>query len=98
METVEKDEIPPLFAGATHRLVAGGAPVKVVQWAKDGDHELVTRYPVEGREYKGLLVVDDKHRFALRFGDFIIEDAEGRIWVEASLSTLKYQPAEKGDA
>jgi hypothetical protein len=33
---------------------------------------------------KGLLVVDEKTKFALRFGEWILEDAEGRLWVEAS--------------
>lgn len=83
------------FVGATHTL-EGGRPVKAVRWAKDGDHPKVERYPIERRELKGLLVVDAKNKFALRFGEWIVEDAEGRIWVEASqdLPADKYKPLE----
>jgi len=77
----ETKELPPLFEGATHRMAGSGEPVKAVQWKKDGDHPKVERYPVERREYKGMLVVDEKHRFGLRFGDWIIEDAAGRLYV-----------------
>lgn len=95
METKEspvtKDTLPPLFAGATHRMIPGGEPVKGVHWVKDGDHPLVERYPVERREYKGLLVAGPKAKFALRFGEWILEDAKGRFWVELSLSPTKYE-------
>lgn len=76
----------------THKLVDGGAPVRAVRWAKDGDHPRVERYPIERREYKGLLTVDSKNKVALRFGDWIVEDAAGRLWVEstAELSHSKY--------
>lgn len=70
------------FVGATHTLA--GRPVKATRWVKDGDHLKVERYPIERRDLKGLLVVDAKSKFALRFGEWIIEDAEGRIWVESS--------------
>ena len=93
----EKTALPALFAGATHRL-PGGEPVKVTRWVKDGDHPKVVRYPVERREFKGLLEVDAKTRFALRFGEFIIEDAAGRIWVEASQTLpAKFVPVGKGE-
>jgi len=75
-------KLPALFKGATHRLAGSGEPVKAVHWVKDGDHELVVRYPVERRHFKGLLVVSEKEKYALRFGDWVIEDAQGRIWVE----------------
>jgi hypothetical protein len=81
----EKEPAPPaLFEGATHRLAADGTPVKCVQWKKDGDHPLVDRYPIERREFKGMLVVSPKEKFGLRFGEWIIEDAAGRLWIEPS--------------
>ena len=86
--------LPALFEGATHRLVHGGEPVKAVHWVKDGDHPLVERSPVERREFKGLLVAGEKQKFALRFGEWILEDAKGRLWVESSqdLPDTKYVP------
>jgi hypothetical protein len=65
--------------GATHTTQAG-EPVKCIKWNKDGDHSKVVRYPIERREFKGLLEVDAKTKFALRFGDWICEDAQGRLW------------------
>lgn len=84
----------PAFDGATHRR--GGVPVKVVQWAKDGDHPMVSRYPIERREFKGLLTVNAKEKFALRFGDHVIEDAEGRVWVEPGELPGVYVPIIEG--
>jgi hypothetical protein len=84
---MEKTELPVPFEGATHRL-ASGEPVKATQWKKDGDHAGVVRYPIERREFKGLLVVDEKHKLALRFGDWIIEDAKGRAWLTPDDSKL----------
>jgi hypothetical protein len=81
---MDEPKLPPLFEGATHRIVGSGEPVKAVRWVKDGDHPLVVRYPVERRDYKGLLVAGTKDKFALRFGEWIIEDAKGRLWVESS--------------
>lgn len=79
--------------GFTHYL--DGQPVKAVRWLKDGDHPKVQRYPIEGRDFKGLLVVDSKQKFGLRFGEWIIEDAEGRLWVEGSQELpAKYSTAE----
>lgn len=88
-------ETTALFEGATHRL-ASGEPVKAIRWIKDGDHPLVERYPIERREYKGLLVAGPKQKFGLRFGEWIIEDAQGRLWVESSqeLPATKYIPIE----
>ena len=80
----EAKELPPLFEGATHRLAGSGEPVKAVQWKKDGDHPKVERYPVERREFKGLLTAGPKQKFGLRFGEWILEDAKGRLWIEAS--------------
>lgn len=93
---MSEQQLPPAFAGATHRL-ADGTPVKAVQWKKDGDHPRVERYPIERREYKGLLRTHDanKLKLALRFGDWILEDAQGRMWVEPSLSSTKYFPIEE---
>jgi hypothetical protein len=86
--------LPAVFAGATHRL-NGIQPVKALRWEKDGDHPLVSRYPIERRDYKGLLTVDPKNKFGLRFGEWIIEDADGAIWVEGSQDLpAKYLPIE----
>ena len=92
MDDTKATKLPELFKGATHRLVNGGEPVKAVQWKKDGDHPLVERYPVERRDFKGLLVAGPKEKFGLRFGEWIIEDAKGRLWVESSqeLPATKY--------
>jgi len=94
----EKIDLPPLFKGATHRMVNGGEPVKAVCWKKDGDHPKVERYPIERRSYKGLLVAGPKDKLALHFGDWIIEDAKGRYWIEpaGALSTAKYAPLGSG--
>ena len=64
---------------ATHKHKATGEPVQATHWQKDGDHPDVVRYPIERREAKGLLVCKDgKTKIALRFGDWIVEDAKGR--------------------
>jgi hypothetical protein len=88
------NNLPPLFAGATHRL-NGIEPVKVVRWEKDGDHPKVRRYPIEGRAFKGLLELGPKDKHALRFGEFIVEDAQGRMYVVSSQALPEaYVPAE----
>lgn len=85
-------KLPALFAGATHRLY-GAEPVKATQWTKDGDHPKVERYPIERRDYKGLLTVSAKEKYALRFGEWILETADGLIWVEGSQELpAKYVP------
>lgn len=89
-----KSSLPALFPGATHRILPGGQPVKAVQWNRDGDHPQVSRYPIERREFKGVLVIDARTRFALRFGEWICEDADGRMWVEQALSETKFVPIE----
>jgi hypothetical protein len=70
------------FAGATHRRKADGLAVKATCWRRDGDHPAVERYPIERRQYKGLLVnpANPKAKVALVFGDWIVEDARGRMW------------------
>lgn len=69
------------------------ASVTAVRWMKDGDHPMVERYPVEGREMKGLLVVSPKEKFPLRFGDYIVEDQKGRLYVvEAEKFDAEYTP------
>jgi len=93
MSEAKPQELPKLFEGATHRIAGSGEPVKATQWKKDGDHPLVERYPIERRDYKGLLTAGPKQKFGLRFGEWILEDAKGRLWVEASpLSSTKYLP------
>jgi len=89
---MDAEKLPALFEGATHRLAGSGEPVKAVRWSRDGDHDLVERYPIERREFKGLLVAGPKDRFGLRFGEWILEDATGRLWVESSqaLPTTRY--------
>lgn len=90
-----EDKTAPAMAGATHLLA--GNPVKAIRWEKDGDHPLVVRYPVEKRDYKGLLIAGEKEKFGLRFGEWILEDAHGRLWVEPSQALPdKYEPIEKG--
>lgn len=77
---MSKEQLPALFEGATHRI-NGVEPVKAIRWVKDGDHPKVERYPIERREFKGLLVAGPKEKFALRFGEWILEDAQGRLYV-----------------
>jgi len=90
---MSEEEKPALFDDATHRLVGTDEPVKATHWKKDGDHPQVERYPIERREFKGLLVTGPKEKFALRFGEWVIEDAKGRLWVENSqeLPASKYE-------
>lgn len=86
---------PTRFAGATHARVQRDGKnvvvleyVKATRWSKDGDHPKVVRYPVEkgsrpGADLapKGLLPVAPRKGFALRFGDWVVEDERGRMWV-----------------
>jgi hypothetical protein len=74
-------ELPALFEGATHRNTLTGEPVKAVRWVKDGDHPKVERYPIEKRRFKGQLVVSAKEKYGLVFGDWVIEDGAGRLFV-----------------
>jgi len=75
-----------------YRNMQTGEIVTAVRWSRDGDHPKVERYPIEGRDYKGLLTAGPKDKFALRFGEWILEDAGGRLWVESSQSLpAKYQ-------
>jgi len=67
--------------GGEYRDRTSGEKVVAVCWLKDGDHPLVERYPIDRREFKGLLVLGPKDKHALRFGDWIVEDAEGRMFV-----------------
>jgi hypothetical protein len=95
----EAKELPPLFEGATHRLAGSGEPVKAIQWKKDGDHPKVERYPIERRDYKGLLTAGPKEKYGCRFGEWIIEDARGRLWVESSQALpARYEPVSGGGA
>lgn len=68
----------------THLRVGDDMPVKAVRWVRDGDHPKVERYPIEGREFKGMLK-DGDNTFALRFGDWVLEDDKGRIWIMDAL-------------
>jgi len=81
------------FEGATH-VTSGGKAVKATHWKKDGNHPAVVRYPIERRRYKGLIEVSPKNKLALCFGDWILEDGDGNIWVERGpeLDPSKYQP------
>lgn len=76
------------FPGATHVESATMEFVKAVRWVKDGDHPKVERYPVEkgrrpGHELapKGLLRAGPREKYALRFGDWVLEDSAGRLYV-----------------
>lgn len=68
------------FDGATH-WGPNDEPVKAVQWKRDGDHPLVDRYPIEKRDWKGILRADHKLKFALKFGDWVCENEKGRLYV-----------------
>jgi hypothetical protein len=86
------------------REVEGGAYIDklteevivAICWQKDGDHPLVERYPIEGREFKGILVVGPKDKHSLRFGDWICEEHENpkkRMWVvSAEAFPERYEP------
>jgi hypothetical protein len=69
--------------GGSYRQKSTGATVAAQRWNKDGDHALVRRYPIEGRDYKGILEVSAKERYNLRFGDWIVE-SDGRTYVVAA--------------
>lgn len=77
----DNPEQPKAFAGATHYVPAMGVYVKATHWKKDGDHPLVERYPIERRIWKGIIGAGTKESHALKFGDWIIEDEKGRLWV-----------------
>jgi len=75
-----------------------GGTITAVCWAKDGDHPLVERYPIERRDFKGLLVVGPKEKYALHYGDWICEDAEARIYIaSAEAFAGRYEPAEPAE-
>lgn len=77
-----------------HYLRAGaGASVVAVQWNKDGDHPLVQRYPIDGRDYKGLLEISPKEKYALRFGDWIVEDGKHTYVVDAARFAAEFKEA-----
>ena len=80
--------------GGQFRNKATGELVAAVRWLKDGDHPQVVRYPIEGRGYKGLLVRGPKEKYALVFGDWIVEDAEGNALyvVDAARFSQQYEP------
>lgn len=68
----------------THLRIGDDLPVKAVRWVRDGDHPMVERYPVEGRDFKGLMLSGGT-KYALRFGDWVLEDEQGRLWVMDAL-------------
>ena len=76
-------DIVDMFDGATHVNKLSGEAVKAVCWAKDGAHPRVERYPIERREYKGILEIEPKNRLALRFSDWVLEDRAGRLTVKS---------------
>jgi len=97
--TLVLNEPPALFDGATHRRISDGMPVKAVHWKKDGDHPMVVRYPIERREFKGLLEVNPKMKIALCFGDWILADNKGRMWsADAVVFAETYAPIETAKA
>jgi hypothetical protein len=77
--------------GGSYRRIATDEVVTAVRWLKDGDHPLVSRYPIEGRIYKGLLEVSPKEKYALRFGDWVVEDGKGVYVVEAYRFASTYE-------
>lgn len=65
-----------------HYLKAGAREsVFATRWQKDGDHPAVKRYPLEGRDMKGQLEVSPKEKYNLAFGDWVVEDQQGRLYV-----------------
>lgn len=78
-------EQPRPFPGATHYDRKSNIYVKATHWKKDGDHPLVERYPIDGRAFKGLIRVGRFEKHALKFGDWIMEDERGRLWVVAGV-------------
>lgn len=79
--------------GGEYRDKASGERITATCWRKDGDHELVVRYPIEGRVYKGLLIVGEKDKHALRYGDWVCKDAKGRMYVVSAESFAdRYEP------
>lgn len=67
--------------GGHYMQKGASASVIATCWKNDGDHPAVTRYPIDGRGFKGLLAVSAKERFGLRFGDWVVEDQQGRLYV-----------------
>ena len=66
----------------THENIATKEKVRATHWQKDGDHPQVVRYPIDRREYKGLLDLGPKRQYALRFGEWIVEDEKGRAVIK----------------
>jgi hypothetical protein len=66
--------------GGQYKNKQTGEVVKATRWQKDGDHPLVVRYPIERREYKGLLEVSPKEKHTLVYGDWVVE-TESDIYV-----------------
>ena len=78
--------------GGEYQDKASGERIHALCWRRDGDHPLVQRYPIDGRAYKGLLIAGPKDKQAVRFGDWICEDAAGRLYaVSAEAFAERYQ-------
>ena len=93
------------FEGATHAVVvrdgekaAISGYVKVTHWKKDGDHPKVERYPIEKREYKGILRAGPRDNVALRFGDYIVEDEGARVGRAVRQPAAEVRAPERGGA
>lgn len=67
--------------GGQYKNKQTGEVVKAVCWRKDGDHPSVVRYPIERRDFKGLLIVSPKEKHALVYGDWIAETEAGDIYI-----------------
>jgi len=70
--------------GGAYRNKATGEIVTASCWKKDGDHPQVVRYPIEKRDYKGLLEVSAKEKYSLVYGDWIVQTAAGAVYVVQS--------------
>ncbi len=81
---------------------ADGARVRAKQWKKDGDDPRVERYPIEKRDYKGIMRVESvregekAYRLALKFGDWIVEDEKGRVFIVGADFSEKFKAIEAG--
>jgi hypothetical protein len=80
--------------GGDYRDRMTGEKVTAICWQKDGDHPLVERYPIEKRDFKGLLVNGPKDKQALCYGDWVCEDEKKRLYVvSAAAFPRRYQDA-----
>jgi hypothetical protein len=85
--------------GGRYKNKATGEIVTAICWKKDGDHPLVVRYPIEKRNYKGLLEISPKEKYAFVYGDWIVEtEAEAVYVVKADVFGALYEEVKEEPA